>query len=63
MSYKYDSLSTNDQSTSFFGSQELSSSQDITNYIFQMANKSRALTNARPMGRRSGTISECRRLF
>jgi syntaxin 5 len=62
MSYKYDSLSTTDQSTSFFGQQALSSSQDITNYLFQMANKSRALTNARPMARRSEFLNYSQQL-
>jgi len=47
MSYKYNTNSTLDHSSSIFGAQEIAGSQDITSYIFQHGQKSRTVSNVK----------------
>jgi len=56
MSYKYKSLSTQDTS-SFFGHQEANASQDLTNHVFQMAQKSRNISNVTSFAKQSSLLS------
>jgi len=45
MSYKYEPVTTVDRSLSFFQNLDIPASQDITNHIFDMAQRSRTISN------------------
>ena len=56
MSYKYRPLHSHDQSSSFFGQQEANAFQDLTNHVFQMAQKSRNLSNVNSFSKHSSLL-------